>query len=89
MPMKGAQTSPGKVTTPKAPQGIKHHTQTPFLDPNPFNQWYGIENVARVWVNGKSCMAFLGNGAQINTIMPGFTENHSLDMGPLSDFVDG
>ena len=43
--------------------------------------------MARVRVNGKSCMVLLDNGAQINTIMPGFVENHSLDVGPLSDLV--
>ena len=32
---------------------------------------------------------FLGHGAQINTIMPGFINNHSLDVRPLSDFVGG
>ena len=52
-------------------QGIKGHMQTPFLNPNPFNWWYGIENVARVRVNRESCMAVLENGTQINTIMPG------------------
>ena len=34
-------------------------------------------------------MALLDNGTQINTIMPGFIENHSLDVGPLSDLVGG
>ena len=87
--MKGAWTPSRKVTTPKAPQGIKCCTQTPFLDPHPFNWWYGIENVARVRVNGKSCMALLDNGAQINTIMLGFVEDHSLDMGPVSELVGG
>ena len=32
-------------------------------------------------------MAPLDNGAQINTIMPGFIENHLLDAGPLSDLM--
>ena len=32
-------------------------------------------------------MALLDNGTQINTIMPGFVENHSLDIGPLSDLI--
>ena len=68
-------------------QGLRCHVQTPFLNPNPFQQWYGIENVARVRVNGESCMALLDNGVQINTIMPGFVENCSLDVGPLSDLV--
>ena len=67
-------------------QGTKQ-TQTPFLNPNPFNQWYSIENVARVRVNGERCMALLNNGAQINTIMPGFIANHSLDIRPLSDLL--
>ena len=51
---KGAQTAQGKTTMPKVPQdnqGIKHQTQTPFLNPYPFIQWYRIKNVARVRVN--------------------------------------
>ena len=34
-------------------------------------------------------MALLDNGTQINTIMPDFVENHSLDVEPLSDLVSG
>ena len=34
-------------------------------------------------------MALLDNDRQINTIMMGFVENHSLDVGPLSDLVGG
>ena len=45
--------------------------------------------MARVRVNGDSCMAILDNGAQINTIMPGYIENHSLDVRPLSDLMVG
>ena len=70
-------------------QGIRCQTQTPILNPNPFNQWYGIENVARVRVNGESCMSLLDNSMQINTIMPGYVENHSLNIGPHLDLVGG
>ena len=34
-------------------------------------------------------MALLDNGTQINTITLKFIENHSLDVGPLSDLVGG
>ena len=64
VPEKGAWTPQVKVAKPKAPQegtpkAVGHHTQTPFLNPSPFHQWYGIENVARVRINGESCMALL------------------------------
>ena len=55
-------------------QGVKHQAQTPFLNPDPFNQWYGINNVARVRINWESCMALLDNGMQTYTIMPGYVE---------------
>ena len=45
------------------------------------------QKMARVRVNGESCMALLDNGAQINTIMPSFVKTHSLEVGPLSDLV--
>ena len=50
-------------------KGIGCHTQTPFLNPNFFNQWYGIKNVARVRINGESCIALPNNSTQINTII--------------------
>ena len=34
-------------------------------------------------------MAHFDNGAQINTIMPSFVEEYSLNVGPLSDIVGG
>ena len=69
-------------------QGVGHHIQTPFLNPDPFYQWYGIKNVAWVGINGESCMTLLNNGAKINTIMLSFVESHSFEVGPLSDLVD-
>ena len=38
---------------------------------------------------GESCMSLLDNGAQINMIIPGFIEEHSLNIGPLTDLVGG
>ena len=32
-------------------------------------------------------MAFLDNGAQINTIMPKYVSDHSLQMGPITDLL--
>ena len=32
-------------------------------------------------------MALFGSGAQINTIIPGLIENHSLDISPISELV--
>ena len=43
--------------------------------------------MTRVRVNGERCTTLLDNGTQINTITPGFIENHSLDIGPLSDLT--
>ena len=55
---------------------MKSTSQTPFLNQDPFQQWYGIENVAKV-INGESCMALLDNGAQVNTIMLRYVKEHS------------
>ena len=61
--------------------------QTPFLNPDPFQQWYRIENVAKVKINGERCMALLDNGAQVNTIMPRYVHEHSLEVGPIPDLM--
>ena len=60
---------------------MKTTLQTPFLNPEPFQQWYRIENVAKVKINGESCMALLDNGAQVNIIMPRYINKHSLQDG--------
>ena len=65
---KGAQTPPKAMNAIKSPEkealgGIRSSSQTPFLNPDPFQQWYGMENVVKVKINGESCMALLDNGA--------------------------
>ena len=66
---------------------MKTTLQTPFLNPDPFQQWYGIKNVAKVRINGESFMALLDNGAQLNTITLRYISDHSLQVGPINDHV--
>ena len=66
---------------------MKSSLQTPFLNPDPFQHWYGIENVAKVKINGESCMALLDNGAQVNTITLRYVKEHSLQVGPITDLM--
>ena len=62
-------------------QGVEQCAQTPFLNPHPFQQWHGVENVAKVKISGESCMALHDNGMQINTIMPSYMKRCSLKVG--------
>ena len=78
-PTKGA---PGWDT-----QGIKHQTQTPFLNPNPFNQWYRIKNMARVRVNGRDAWLSWTMAPKSTPLCQGLLKIHSLDVRPLSDLV--
>ena len=64
---------------------MKTTSQSPFLNPDPFQQWYRIENVAKVKINGETCMALLDNSAQVNTIMLRYVNKHSLQVGPITD----
>ena len=66
---------------------MKPPLQTPFLNPDPFQRWYGIENVAKVKINGESCMALIDNGAQVNTIMLRYINEHSLQVGPITNLM--
>ena len=68
-------------------QGVKPPQQTPFLNPDLFQCWHGVKNVARVRINGESCMALLDSGTQINTIMPKYLSDHSLQMGPITNLL--
>ena len=43
--------------------------------------------MARVKINGESCLALLDNGAQVNTIMPKYVSNHSLQVGSITDLM--
>ena len=61
--------------------------QTLFLNPDPFQHLHGVENMAKVKINGESCMALLDNGMQINTITPNYVKNHSLEMGLITDLI--
>ena len=67
--------------------GIGQCKQTPFLNPDPFQHWYRVENVAKVKINRESCMALLDNGTQINTIMPSYVKSHSLEVGPITNLI--
>ena len=66
---------------------MKAPSQTPFLNPDPFQRWYGIENVAKVKIHGESCMALLDNSAQVNTIMLRYINEHSLQVGLITNLV--
>ena len=66
---------------------MKSSSQTPFLNPDPFQHWYGIENVAKVKLNGKSCMALLDNGVQVSTITLRYVKEHSLQVGPITELM--
>ena len=68
-------------------QGVEQCTQTAFLNPGPFQQWHRVENVAKVKINGESCMALLDNGMQINTIMPTYVKRCSLKVGLITNLV--
>ena len=68
-------------------QGVKTTLQTPFLNLDPFQWWYGVKNVARVRINGESCMALLDNDAQINIITSKYVSDHSMQVGPITNLI--
>ena len=68
-------------------QSIKPPQQTPFLNPNPFQCWHGVQNIDRVRINRDSCMVLLDNGRKINPIMPKYISDHSLQMGLITDLL--
>ena len=79
---------------PQGGDGIKEGSLDPSEEnddaqepPGPFQHWYGVENIAKVKINGESCQTLLNNGAQINSITPDYVKNHSLEMGPITDLI--
>ena len=51
--------------------------------------WSGPENIAWVKVNDEGSWALLDSGSTMNAVTPEFIKVHSLDLGPLSNLVDG
>ena len=46
-----------------------------------------MENVAKVRINGESCMALLDNGVQVNTITLRYVKEHSLSVRLITDLM--
>ena len=46
-----------------------------------------MENIAKVRINGESCMALLDNGVQVNTITSRYVKEHSLPMGLITNLM--
>ena len=67
----------------------KNVRKAPFLNPDPLTHWSGPENTAWVKINGEGSWAVLDSGSTINAVTLEFIKAHSLDVGPLSDLVDG
>ena len=61
--MNGAQIPPTMTGTTKSPRQRLSRPetipQTPFFNVEPFQHWYGVENMARVRINGEGCMSLL------------------------------
>ena len=67
----------------------KMSRNAPFLNPDPLTHWSWPENIAWVQIDDEGSWAFLDSGSIINMVTLEFVKVHSLDMGPLSDLVDG
>ena len=46
-----------------------------------------MENIAKVKINGESCIALHDNGVQVNTITPRYVKEHSLPVGLITDLM--
>ena len=65
----------------------KNHSTDSILESRPLSVMAWVKNVARVRINGESCMALLDNGAQINTITPKYVSHHSLQVGLITNLL--
>ena len=68
---------------------IKMSRKAPFLKPDPLMHWSWPDTIAQIKINEEGCGALLESGSTINAVTPEFIKACSLDMGPLSDLVDG
>ena len=90
---KGAWTPQVKMAKLNVPQEGCPKCRTSqtdsLLESQPLSPVVWIENMAKVRINGESCMALHNNGVLINMITLIFVEEHSLNIGPLTDLVGG
>ena len=59
------------------------------MNPDPLTHWSGPRNIAQFRIDGESNWALLDNGPTISSVTPEFVKAQSLDVGLLSDLVDG
>ena len=59
------------------------------MNPDPLLHWSGPENIAQVKIDDKFSWALLDSGSTINAVTPEFVKACSLDVGPLSNLVNG
>ena len=68
---------------------IKMSQKAPFLNPDPLTCSNGPESIAWIKIDDESSWALLDSSSTINAVTPEFIKACSLDMGPLSNLVDG
>ena len=68
---------------------IKMSQKASFLNPDPLMHWSGPENITQVKIDDEGNWTVLDNGSTINAVTPQFIKALSLDMGPVSDLVEG
>ena len=68
---------------------MKMSQKAPFLNPDPLTCRSRPENIVWAKINNEVSWALLDSGSTINVVTPEFVEAHSLDMGLLSNLVDG
>ena len=71
------------------PQAEDHHKRFPSWTQTHLLTGVGLKNIAQVRVDGKSSWALLDNSSIINAVNPEFVKAHSLDVGLLSNLVEG
>ena len=67
----------------------KDITKVPLPESRPPHSLEWTQNIAWVRINGESSWALLDNGSTISAVTPELDEAWSLDIGPLSELVNG
>ena len=68
---------------------IRTSQKAPFLNLDPLTHWSGPENIAQVRIDDESSWAVLDSGSNMNVVTTEFVKASPLDVGPLSNLVDG
>ena len=66
---------------------VKKPSNSPYLNDDPRSRWLGPINVGYAFIDGERTWVLIDDGSQINSVMPAYTHEHNMVVGPLEELA--